>query len=65
MMLPSTPEDGQNYCLKHVELIEIVNNKLLLLHLVGFLYSSFVRLESVNLKYVGLLLSGVKLLSSG
>jgi len=34
---PSAPEDGQNYCPKHVELIEITN-KLLLLHLVGCLY---------------------------
>ena len=33
----SAPEDGQNNCLKHVELIEIIN-KLLLLHLVGCLY---------------------------
>ena len=29
----SAPEDGRNYRLKHVELIEIIN-KLLLLHLV-------------------------------
>ena len=33
----SAPEDGQNNCSKHVELIGIVN-KLLLLHLVGCLY---------------------------
>ena len=33
----SAPEDGRNYRPKHVELIEITN-KLLLLHLVGFLY---------------------------
>ena len=33
----SAPEDGQNYRLKHVELIGIIN-KLLLLHLVGCLY---------------------------
>ena len=32
----SAPEDGQNNCLKHVEMIEIIN-KLLLLHLVGCL----------------------------
>ena len=33
----SAPEDWQNNCPKHVELIGIVN-KLLLLHLVGCLY---------------------------
>ena len=33
----STPEDGQNNCPKHVELIGIIN-KPLLLHLVGRLY---------------------------
>jgi len=33
----SYPEDGQNNCPKHVELIGIIN-KLLLLHLVGCLY---------------------------
>ena len=33
----SAPEDGRNYRPKHLELIEIIN-KLLLLHLVGFLY---------------------------
>ena len=33
----SAPEDGQNNCPKHVELIRIVN-QLLLLHLVGCLY---------------------------
>ena len=33
----SAPEDGQNNCPKHVELIGIIN-KLLLLHLVGCLY---------------------------
>jgi len=33
----SAPEDGKNYCPKHVELIGIIN-KLLLLHLVGCLY---------------------------
>ena len=33
----SAPEDGQNNCLKHVELIGIIN-KLLLLRLVGCLY---------------------------
>jgi len=33
----SAPEDGQNNCLKHVELIRITN-KPLLLHLVGCLY---------------------------
>ena len=33
----SAPEDGQNNCLKHVELIGFIN-KLLLLHLVGCLY---------------------------
>ena len=33
----SAPEDGRNYCLKHVELIGIIN-KPLLLHLVGCLY---------------------------
>ena len=33
----SAPEDGQNNCLKHVELIGIIN-KPLLLHLVGCLY---------------------------
>ena len=33
----STPEDGQNNCPKHVELIGIIN-KPLLLHLVGCLY---------------------------
>ena len=35
----SAPEDGQNNCPKHVELIGI-NNNLLLLHLVGCLYYS-------------------------
>ena len=35
----SAPEDGQNHCLKHVELIGIIN-KLLLLHLVDCLYYS-------------------------
>jgi hypothetical protein len=34
---PSTPEDGQNNCPKHVELTGIIN-KPLLLHLVGCLY---------------------------
>ena len=34
---PSAPEDGQNNCTKHVELIGIIN-KPLLLHLVGCLY---------------------------
>ena len=33
----SAPEDGQNNCPKHVELIGIIN-KPLLLHLVGCLY---------------------------
>ena len=33
----SAPEDGQNNCPKHVELIGIINNPLLL-HLVGCLY---------------------------
>ena len=33
----SAPEDGQNNCPKHVELIGIIN-KLLLMHLVGCLY---------------------------
>ena len=33
----SDPENGRNYRPKHVELIGIINN-LLLLHLVGFLY---------------------------
>ena len=33
----SAPEDGQNNCLKHVELIGIINEPLLL-HLVGCLY---------------------------
>ena len=33
----SAPEDGQNNCPEHVELIGIIN-KPLLLHLVGFLY---------------------------
>jgi hypothetical protein len=33
----SAPEDGQNGCLKHVELIRIIN-KQLLLHLVGYLF---------------------------
>ena len=33
----SAPEDGQNNCPKHVELIGIIN-KLLLLHLVSCLY---------------------------
>ena len=32
----SAPEGGQNDCLKHVELIGIIN-KQLLLHLVGYL----------------------------
>ena len=35
--LSSAPEDGQNKCLKHVELTGITN-KPLLLHLVGCLY---------------------------
>ena len=34
---PSDPEDGQNNCSKHVELIGILN-KALLLHLDGCLY---------------------------
>ena len=34
---PSAPEDGQNNCPKHVELIGIIN-KPLLSHLVGCLY---------------------------
>ena len=33
----SAPEDGQNNCLKHVELTGIINTPLLL-HLVGCLY---------------------------
>jgi len=33
----TAPEDGQNYCPKHVELTGIIN-KPLLLHLVGCLY---------------------------
>ena len=36
----SAPEDGQNNCPKHVELIGIIN-KPLLLHLVGCLYYSY------------------------
>ena len=35
--MSSAPEDGQNNCLKHVELTGIIN-KPLLLHLVGCLY---------------------------
>jgi hypothetical protein len=35
----SALDDGQNGCPKHTELIGIVN-KLLLLHLVGYLYHS-------------------------
>ena len=38
----SAPEDGQNNCPKHVELIGIIN-KLLLLHLVGCLYYLTIR----------------------
>ena len=34
----SAPEDGRNYRPKHVELIVIINKKLLSLHLVGCLY---------------------------
>ena len=33
----SAPEDGQNHCPKHAEVIRIIN-KPLLLHLVGCLY---------------------------
>jgi hypothetical protein len=36
----SALDDGQNGCPKHVELIGIIN-KLLLLHLVGYLYYSY------------------------
>ena len=36
----SAPEDGQNYCPKHVELTGIMN-KPLLLHLVGCLYNLY------------------------
>ena len=36
----SAPEDGGNYPPKHVELIEIIN-ELLLLHIVGCLYYCF------------------------
>ena len=36
----SAPEDGQNNCPKHVELIGIVN-KLLLLHLVVYIHYSY------------------------
>jgi hypothetical protein len=40
----SAPEDGQNGCPKHDELIGIIN-KLLLLHLVGYLhYSLFIEI---------------------
>ena len=38
----SAPEDGQNYCPKHVELIGIIN-KPLLLHLVYIIYINDVR----------------------
>jgi hypothetical protein len=37
----SAPEDGQNNCLKHVELIGIICTPLLL-HLVGCLYYLFI-----------------------
>ena len=37
----STPEDGQNNCLEHVELTGVIN-KPLLLHLVGCLYYFFI-----------------------
>ena len=37
MMQSSVPEDGQNNCPKHVELIVIIN-KPLLLHLFGCIY---------------------------
>ena len=37
----SAPEDGQNNCLKHIELTGIIN-KQLLLHLVGCLYYLYI-----------------------
>jgi len=49
----SAPEDGRNYRLKHVELIEITN-KLLLLHLVGCLYYVSVMHGHTNIKYPNL-----------
>jgi len=44
------PEDGRNYCPKHVELIGIIN-KPLLLHLVGWLSILFIRSIFVYTSY--------------
>ena len=46
----SAPEDGQNNCPKHAELIGIIN-KPLLLHLVGCLY--YLNFACLRLKRVG------------
>ena len=47
----SAPEDGQNNCPKHVELIGIIN-KPLLLHLVDCLYYLYIYLRGVyNTKF--------------
>ena len=43
----SAPENGQNNCPKHVELIEIIN-KPLLLHLVGCLYYCYISFSNYN-----------------
>jgi hypothetical protein len=43
----SAPEDGQNNCPKHVELIGFIN-KLLLLHLFGCLYYLFSEFKNIR-----------------
>jgi hypothetical protein len=47
----NAPEDGQNNCPKHVELIGIIN-KQLLLHLVGCLLYYLYQISSPNLQFI-------------
>jgi len=57
----SAPEDGRNYRPKHVELI-VITNKLLLLHLVGFLYyyCYFFSSQSTNSFWTAFIISIVR-----
>ena len=59
----SAPEDGQNNCPKHVELIGIIN-KLLLLYVVGCLYYLYGNEPSYFIKCVELLKVAEELLAS-
>jgi hypothetical protein len=53
----SPPEDGRDYCPKHVELIGIIN-KPLLLHLVGVYIIRFISVCGQNVEFLNVKLDG-------